>query len=76
MALLKKEKICSVEVVDKGRPGDPPRRVYYRVGEVLTFRDDGNGDVYQRIKLSLLPNQVFHVFADNGNGQERADNGR
>jgi hypothetical protein len=75
MALLKKEKICSVEVVDK-TPGQPPRRVYYRIGEILTFRDDANGDVYQRIKLSLLPGQTFHVFADNGNGQERADNGR
>lgn len=75
MALLKKEKICSLEIVDKGR-GEPPRRVYYRVGELLTFRDDANGDVYQRMKLSLLPGETFFIYPDNGNGQERANNGR
>lgn len=68
MALLKKEKICAVEeFTDKG-DDNKKKKAFYRVGELLTFRDDTSGDVYQRIKLSLFANQVFHVFQENGRG--------
>lgn len=74
MALLKKEKICSFEEFPDRRPNadKATRKVYYRVGELLTFKDDATGNVYQRIKLSILPNQVFYIFEEDQDGRSRS----
>ncbi len=62
MSLVKKEKVVSVEeFVNRGEN----KKVHYRVGDLLTFKDDNSGKIYQRLKLSIMPNQTFLIFEDN-----------
>lgn len=59
MALIKKQKVCSIEEYKKGAD---TKKAYYRVGELLTFRNDATGEDYQRLKLSMFTGQTFAIF--------------
>ena len=68
MALLKKEKVCSVEEYLKD---GQKKKAYYRVGELLTFRNDQTGEDYQRLKLSMFPGTTFAIFEDDKKDDQR-----
>jgi len=59
MSLVKKEKVVSVEEFENR---GERKKVHYRVGDLLTFKDDATGKIYQRLKLSIMPNQTFLIF--------------
>ena len=58
MALIKKQFICSKEPYTKGTE---KKNAYFRIGELLTFRDD-NGGEFHRIKFYLMPSETFVLF--------------
>jgi hypothetical protein len=59
MSLLKKQFIASKE---EYRKNNKPQNAYYRIGELLTFKDDTTGKEYHRIKLYLVPDRTFVIF--------------
>lgn len=61
MALIKKEKVCSVETYQKGTE---TKKAYCRVGELLTFINDQTGQQYQRLKLGMFPGVQFSIFEE------------
>ena len=65
MALVKKQFICSKEPYKRGTE---TKNAYFRIGELLTFKDDATGEEFHRVKLYLLPNETFVLFEDKKQG--------
>jgi hypothetical protein len=59
MAFVKMEKVMAQENID--RQGQA-KMIYHQIGELLTYKADGSGKTYQKLKLFILPGLSLGIF--------------
>lgn len=59
MAFVKMEKVMAQESIDSQGQA---KVIWHQVGELLTFKAEGSGKIYQKMKLFHLPGLSLGIF--------------